>query len=150
MKNFLLSIALLSGSAAAVEPSLSTSLIDAVAKKMGKTPAEVRQSISGDKCERKVDNMLGCAIVYLHANEIRMNAQFSRAQIRLPHAKDREKLARAQRAWITFRNASCDYEERAHEGSSLYALKEINCHSMMSEARTSTLREYADCGTDAC
>ncbi|WP_164558011.1 DUF1311 domain-containing protein [Massilia atriviolacea] len=150
MKYLLLSIALFAGAAARAEPPMSESMIRAVATKMGTTPAEVRRRIGADRCERVVDEMIGCSTVYLRANEIRMEEQLARAQQRLPDAKEREKLDRAQQAWIAFRDASCAYQERAHAGRTAYPLMETACQSLMTEERTRTLRGYADCRSQGC
>ncbi|MDQ1834723.1 lysozyme inhibitor LprI family protein [Massilia scottii] len=146
----LLSIALLSTAIARAEAPMSKWLVAQVAKNLGKTQAEIRESVTEKNCNGMIAAMEGCHYVKLVAREIRMNAQYGRLEKRLAEAKDREKLAKTQRAWIAFRYATCEYESRSHEGGRLYGMEESGCNSSMTEERIKTLRDYADCEGDDC
>ncbi|NHZ93459.1 DUF1311 domain-containing protein [Massilia sp. CCM 8733] len=150
MKTMLLSIALLGAAQARAEAPMNQWLVAAVAKEMGKPVSEIRNSVAAKTCEGRIGPMEECMSVKLAAREIRMRTQYARAQKRLPHARDRDKLAMAQQAWIIFRGASCDYEARTIDDGRSYGVEESACKSSMTEARINTLRAYAECGSDAC
>lgn len=150
MKTILLSLALLISTLARAEAPANQWLVAAVAKEMGKTPSEIRKSVAAKKCEGQIGPMEECMSVKLAAREIRMRTQYARAHQRLPDARDRDKLARAQQAWLIFRAASCDYEARMMDDGRSYSVEESACKSSMTEARIATLRAYAECGSDDC
>lgn len=56
-----------------------------------------------------------------------------------------EKLRTAQRAWIGFRDAECAFESSAVEGGSAQPMIRNSCLEALTEARTETLREHAEC-----
>jgi len=56
-----------------------------------------------------------------------------------------EKLRTAQRAWIGFRDAECAFESSAVEGGSAQPMVRNGCLEALTEARTETLREHAEC-----
>ncbi|MCH4812940.1 lysozyme inhibitor LprI family protein [Vreelandella neptunia] len=59
-----------------------------------------------------------------------------------------EKLRTAQRAWIGFRDAECAFESSAVEGGSAQPMIRNSCLEVLTEARTETLREHAECEED--
>lgn len=56
-----------------------------------------------------------------------------------------DKLRVAQRAWIGFRDAECAFESSAVEGGSAQPMIRNGCLEVLTEARTETLRERANC-----
>lgn len=150
MKTILLSLALLITTFARAEAPVNQWLVAALAKEMGKPPSEIRKSVAAKKCEGRMGLIEECMSVKLAASEIRMRTQYARAHKRLPAARDRDKLARAQQAWLIFRGASCDYEARTIDEGRSYSLEESACKSSMTQARIATLRAYAECGSDDC
>lgn len=150
MNYVLLSITLLCATLARAETPMSPWLVAEVAKEMGTSPAEVRHSVSGKRCEGQGSAMAQCLAVQLAAREVRMRAQYARAQKRLPAARERDKLAKAQQAWILFRGASCDYEAGAFDDGRLRDMEQSACQVSMTEARIKTLRAYAECGAEHC
>ena len=150
MKTVLLLIALLCATLARAEAPVNQWLVAALAKEMGKPPSEIRKSVAAKNCEGQLGPIEECMAVKLAASEIRMHTQYARAHKRLPEARDRERLARAQQAWIIFRGASCDYEAGTMEDGRSSSLEESACKSSMTEARIHTLRAYAECGSDDC
>ena len=61
------------------------------------------------------------------------------------NAASLEKLRAAQRAWIGFRDAECAFESRAVEGVSAQPMVRNGCLEALTETRTETLREHAEC-----
>ena len=54
-------------------------------------------------------------------------------------AAHQEKLKAAQRAWVTFRDADCEYEAFAFEGGSMQPLIRYSCLETATKARTAQL-----------
>ena len=61
------------------------------------------------------------------------------------NAASLEKLRAAQRAWIGFRDAECAFESSAVEGGSAQPMVRNGCLETLTETRTETLREHAEC-----
>ncbi|NHZ34251.1 lysozyme inhibitor LprI family protein [Massilia rubra] len=150
MKTMLLLLALLSATPARAEAPMNQWLVSAVAKEMGRTPSQIRKSVTENNCEGRLGATEECLSVKLAAREIQMRTQYARAQKRLPEARDRDKLSRAQQAWIIFRGASCEYEATTTGEARSYGVEERACQSSMTETRIKTLRAYAECGNDNC
>lgn len=150
VKYVLLSITLLYAAPARADTSMTPWLVAEVAKQMGTSPGHVRHSVSGKRCEGQGSTTAECLSVQLAAREVNMRAHYARAQKRLPAARDRDKLARAQQAWILFRGASCDYQAGAFDDGRLRETAQGACQVSMTEARIKTLRAYAECGADDC
>ncbi len=53
----------------------------------------------------------------------------------------REQLVKAQKAWLQFRDADCDFEAEAVRGGSAYQSEYIRCQLTRTRAREKELRE---------
>ncbi|MBI3796009.1 MAG: DUF1311 domain-containing protein [Deltaproteobacteria bacterium] len=62
----------------------------------------------------------------------------------------REKLRAAQRDWIKFRNANCDYESAHLEGGQSWSMEYNGCRSSMTTERTQSLRDMLEHFTAVC
>jgi uncharacterized protein YecT (DUF1311 family) len=54
----------------------------------------------------------------------------------------KQKLVKAQRLWIQFRDANCDYEGEGLSGGSAAPMVYFGCLAQMTTARTKTLESY--------
>jgi len=59
--------------------------------------------------------------------------------------KDVALLRKAQRAWIAFRDAECDYAASASEGGSIYPMLVLECLTRLTEARIKQLQNDLAC-----
>jgi uncharacterized protein YecT (DUF1311 family) len=57
-------------------------------------------------------------------------------------------LRKAQRAWVAFRDANCDYQYQIYYGGSLAGLSYLACKSEMTKARVKELRTMMNGGED--
>ena len=57
-------------------------------------------------------------------------------------------LRKAQRAWIAFRDANCDYQYQVYYGGSLAGLSYLACKSEMTKARVKELRTMMNGGEE--
>ncbi len=60
-------------------------------------------------------------------------------------ANAKPKLVEAQRAWIKFRDAQCDYETLDSVGGSIHPMDVAICHTELTKARTKTLERQISC-----
>ncbi|ENY71907.1 lysozyme inhibitor LprI family protein [Aeromonas diversa] len=77
----------------------------------------------------------------------RADAALNAAYKKLVSTLDKAQLGRlktAQRAWIGFRDAQCDYEAGAYEGGSIAPLIHSGCLSTLTEQRTKALTALLD------
>lgn len=54
-------------------------------------------------------------------------------------------LAAAQRAWLTFRDAECEFSTSGSEGGSVYPMLVSSCRAALTDARVEGLRGYLEC-----
>ncbi|GAB5446623.1 lysozyme inhibitor LprI family protein [Gymnodinialimonas sp.] len=57
-------------------------------------------------------------------------------------APQEENLRAAQRAWITFRDLTCDMEAARFEGGSIAPMIGLDCHARLTERRARDLETY--------
>ena len=62
---------------------------------------------------------------------------------------DDEKLKAAQRAWIVFRDAECDFRTESDEGGSIQPMDRALCMAALTKERAKQLRDYLGCQKDA-
>ena len=67
-------------------------------------------------------------------------------------APEARKLVAAQRAWIAFRDAECDFAASGVEGGSIYPMTVVNCRDTLTQKRIDDLKFYLACeeGDTAC
>lgn len=61
-------------------------------------------------------------------------------------------LIAAQRAWIAFRDAECDFAASGVEGGSIYPMTVVNCRDTLTQRRIDDLKFYLSCeeGDTSC
>ena len=57
-------------------------------------------------------------------------------------------LRKAQRAWVDFRDANCDYQYQIYYGGSLAGLSYVACKADMTQARVKELRSIMNGGEE--
>ena len=60
-------------------------------------------------------------------------------------ARPKQGLREAQRAWLAYRDKSCDLEAMGSEGGSIQSMARSNCLTKLTRQRTKMLRGYLDC-----
>jgi len=87
-----------------------------------------------------------CAAQEKKAADDELNSLYKQITARLkdnPEAK--QLLVKAQRAWIGFRDAECDFSSSGVEGGSVYPLIYGNCITALTKARVETFKTYLKC-----
>jgi uncharacterized protein YecT (DUF1311 family) len=82
-----------------------------------------------------------CASISYQTADAKLNAAYKK----LVAGHDgllKQKLVKAQRLWIQFRDANCDYEGEGVSGGSAAPMVYFGCLAQMTTARTKTLESY--------
>lgn len=59
-------------------------------------------------------------------------------------ATRKQKLILAQRAWISFRDANCEFEQSQFEGGTMAPAAKAGCMTQLTKTRTTQLEEYIE------
>lgn len=81
-----------------------------------------------------------CAGEELRRTDAQLNVAYGRLLKKLD-ANRRAKLQKAERAWVAFRDAQCDYEGSESEGGSIQPLEVAACKTELTNARIAQLKE---------
>ena len=80
-----------------------------------------------------------CALYGFVVEDLKLNETYQALLTRLKDGAAKSKLRSAQRAWLNYRNLSCQYE--SHGESGLYAAQVVNgCNRSLTAARRSELQ----------
>lgn len=91
-------------------------------------------------------DMNACAGRQYQAADKDLNAVYQQITQRLEDDADTKKLlVGAQRSWVTFRDAECEFSASGVSGGSVYPLVHLNCLTAQTVARTTALKEYLKC-----
>ncbi|MBZ8178896.1 lysozyme inhibitor LprI family protein [Oscillatoria salina] len=82
-----------------------------------------------------------CAAIAYRNSDRRLNQVYQQLVPRLSSSR-KQKLIQAQRAWITFRDASCEFERSEFQGGTIAPAIYNGCLADLTERRTQELEEY--------
>jgi len=108
------------------------------------------------KCDSGVTvNMNACVTYFLNAADKELNNLYQqlRQQVRQERGEDstaERSLIAAQRAWIAFRDATCDYENDGARGARWEGLFHASCLTEKTRKRNKELKEYLTCTNGDC
>ena len=87
-----------------------------------------------------------CAGQEYKAADKELNAVYQQITARLKdNAEGKKLLVSAQRAWIGFRDAECNFSASGVAGGSVYPLIYSNCVTSVTKVRTEALKQYLKC-----
>lgn len=82
-----------------------------------------------------------CTAQEYQAADRRLNQVYQQLTRKLK-VSQRQRLVTAQRAWIQFRDQSCDYEQGVYEGGSFAPVARGQCMTQMTRKRIADLEGY--------
>jgi uncharacterized protein YecT (DUF1311 family) len=101
------------------------------------------------ECDRSDESPAGmnvCAHEDYEAADAKLNKTYGEIMKRLSDdAEGRKLLQAAQRAWIGFRDAECDFSTADSQGGSIHPMLMSGCLQGLTEARTKQLDGYLEC-----
>jgi uncharacterized protein YecT (DUF1311 family) len=92
-----------------------------------------------------------CAGLDFKAADAKLNALYRQMTAKYDPA-DKEKLKAAEKAWLAYRDAECDYETAQSEGGSIHPMVETECATDKTQARIKELERQFHCdeGDTSC
>lgn len=101
-----------------------------------------------DDCDNATTqgDMNACAGRQYQAADKALNSVYQQITQRLKADADTKKLlVGAQRSWVTFRDAECEFAASGVSGGSVYPLIHLNCLTAQTTSRTQALKQYLKC-----
>ncbi|XWK90011.1 MAG: lysozyme inhibitor LprI family protein [Phormidium sp.] len=86
-----------------------------------------------------------CAGIEYQNADKRLNQVYQQLMPKLS-ATRKQKLILAQRAWINFRDANCEFERSQFEGGTMAPAAQAGCMAQLTKARTAQLDQYIEVG----
>jgi uncharacterized protein YecT (DUF1311 family) len=126
---------------------------EAVIKRMASTSSLTADEIRADYrtgCDSgEYLPMLTCSRFQYTAADMELNDIYRQLMGQLTTKSARTKLANAEKAWVKFRNATCDYETDGNEGR-FWSVYNFGCLADVSKSRIVTLKKYLECKSPGC
>ncbi len=92
-----------------------------------------------------------CAADNFAASDAELNALYKQVRQRLRQSPDSaSQLVVAQKAWIAFRDAECDFNGINYEGGSMQPMIIWDCRNRLTRLRADDFKRYLACGEDDC
>ncbi|RDL50802.1 hypothetical protein BLJAPNOD_01926 [Ensifer sp. M14] len=101
-----------------------------------------------DDCANASDQatMNECADKSLKASDTELNTLYKQIEARLKDDQDKAKLlVAAQKAWIAFRDAECDFSAAGVTGGSVYPMIVLQCRDGLTQNRVKDFKTYLSC-----
>jgi uncharacterized protein YecT (DUF1311 family) len=94
-----------------------------------------------------------CAETAFKADDATLNQLYKQIKTRLGDAASQQKqLVAAQRAWVAFRDAECNFVASGVEGGSIYPMIVTDCRDELTKHRIQDFKTYLSCqeGDTSC
>ncbi|MGH6809784.1 MAG: lysozyme inhibitor LprI family protein [Ensifer adhaerens] len=101
-----------------------------------------------DDCADASDQatMNECADKAFKASDTELNALYKQIEARLKDDQDKTKLlVSAQKAWIAFRDAECNFSAAGVAGGSVYPMIVLQCRDGLTQNRVKDFKNYLSC-----
>jgi uncharacterized protein YecT (DUF1311 family) len=117
--------------------------------------AAFTSAADADECDNTMDQqtMSACAHQSFKKADEELNAVYKKLQSRkMDDAQAGKLLIAAERAWVAFRDAECEFDAADNIGGSIYPMIHSGCLERLTKARTEQLDRYLRCeeGEVAC
>jgi len=110
-----------------------------MAKQTGLSPTEIRESYNA--CDSGVTrSMKICGAYRLTEQDLRLNRLYKQALTKAKEQGLEETLVKAQRAWLSYRDAQCPFEGRSNaEGGTAEGLYVLSCKLVLTKQQADRL-----------
>lgn len=125
-------------------------MIAAIAKRTNSTKAEVIASLNTGCDSGITPYMRQCSSYHAVAADIKLNTIYQQLLRKLQGTHGKERLPKAQRAWLAFRDLNCAFEASSWEGGTGHGITVSSCQTTMTEQRTTELENYLRCDAAGC
>jgi uncharacterized protein YecT (DUF1311 family) len=108
-------------------------------------------SAQAQDCDANQASMNQCASKEYAALDAELNTQYNAQMGYLKTPVRKKALQDAQKKWIAFRDADCQYQAgKREEGGSLWPLAQAQCLSAQTKVRVEQLKVYTACRQEGC
>jgi uncharacterized protein YecT (DUF1311 family) len=94
--------------------------------------------------------MSRCAHFHFLASDIELNSTYKTLMEKLITERSKTGLIKAQRTWLAFRDATCEYENVGWENGTGWGGVFNSCLNNLTKERTLKLKEYLSCNDNGC
>lgn len=124
-------------------------VVRALSQSSSLSDEEIRKNYNA--CDSGVTrSMTICAAYENRAEDLRLNEVYREVLNNVKGTSAEKKLIKAQRAWLAFRVATCDYESVGWTGGSGHGMIELSCLATITRDRIKQLEGYAQCKQPTC
>ncbi|MYM42201.1 lysozyme inhibitor LprI family protein [Duganella qianjiadongensis] len=103
-----------------------------------------RSAVANCEAPKTQVEMTECARQDYAEQDRKLNIAYAEYRVRLRESQKKQ-LKDAQRAWIKFRDASCEFESSGVEGGSVYPMVRYLCLSEKTAIRLQEIKELSVC-----
>ena len=108
-------------------------------------------SAQAQECDANQASMNQCASKEYAALDAELNAQYNTQMGYLKTPARKKALQDAQKKWIAFRDADCQYQAgKREDGGSMWPLVQAQCLSAQTKVRVEQLKAYTACRQEGC
>lgn len=108
-------------------------------------------SAQAQDCDANQASMNQCASQEYKALDAELNTQYNAQMGYLKTPARKKALQDAQKKWIAFRDADCQYQAgKREEGGSMWPLVQAQCLSAQTKVRVEQLEAYTACRQEGC
>lgn len=108
-------------------------------------------SAQAQDCDANQASMNQCASQAYKALDAELNTQYNAQMGYLKTPARKKALQDAQKKWIAFRDADCQYQAgKREEGGSMWPLVQAQCLSAQTKVRVEQLKAYTACRQEGC
>lgn len=108
-------------------------------------------SAQAQDCDANQASMNQCASQEYKALDAELNTQYNAQMGYLKTPARKKALQDAQKKWIAFRDADCQYQAgKREEGGSMWPLVQAQCLSAQTKVRVEQLKAYTACHQEGC
>lgn len=150
MKRVLVLIGMMLSVRAGAAVPYNDEMIAAIAKKANSTKVEVIESLETGCDSGITPYMRRCSWYHAIASDIELNTAYQQLLKKLHGTRGKERLLKAQRAWLAFRAAHCAFHASSWEGGTGHSVTVNGCEGSMTEQRTKELEKYLSCEDAGC
>lgn len=130
--------------------TLDERALQVTAKRVGLSIDDVREA-AGSGCDSgNTFSMNLCSEYLFMVAELRMNDLYEKARANVHRTKAAPLLVKSQRAWIFFRDTTCNYESQGYEGGTLRGSLNLRCKEALTTERISHINRYLSCTSPGC
>jgi uncharacterized protein YecT (DUF1311 family) len=108
-------------------------------------------SAQAEDCDANQASMNQCASKQYTALDAELNTQYKAQMSWLTTPARKKALQDAQKKWVAFRDADCQYQVgKREDGGSLWPLAQAQCLSERTKVRVEQLKAYTACRQEGC